>query len=45
MTLLSWPNAGGTCKMKLTVNGKSKKPQCFKTIKIFPDNYKANKAV
>lgn len=43
VTLLGCANAAGTCKIKLTVIGKSQKPRCFKNIKIFPVNYKANK--
>ena len=43
LTLLSCANAAGTCKIKLTVIGKSCNPRAFKKVKVFPVNYKAKK--
>ncbi len=45
LTLLACSNSAGTCKMKLTVKGKSKNPRVLKGIRILPVNYKANKKV
>ncbi|XP_015925367.2 tigger transposable element-derived protein 2-like [Parasteatoda tepidariorum] len=43
LTLLACANAAGTCKLRLTVIGKSKNPHCLKGVKVFPVCYKANK--